>query len=136
MAICWNEGIGVGNAKIDNDHKYLISMINAIDGALNCEESVPVLLGHVSRLIDYTHKHFEREEAYQLEIDFPHREAHKEKHKELLRQINRIHENLKTQTELDVYQFTTPPLVDTLKDWLMHHISHEDMKMKPFFEAL
>ncbi len=39
MAVMWQEEMRVGNAKIDNDHKYLISIINTIEAAMDCEAS-------------------------------------------------------------------------------------------------
>ncbi len=136
MTILWNDAMSVGNVKIDNDHRYLIGMINTIEAALDCEVNIQILRIYVSELVDYTHKHFEREESYQVEIKFPHGESHKIEHKELLRQINCIHENVKSHTEMDAYQFTTPRLVDNLQDWLMRHILQDDMKMKSYFKAL
>ncbi len=63
MMLVWREDMTIGNAKIDNDHKYLISIVNTIETALNCEVSAQVLSVYVSQLIDYSHVHFKREEA-------------------------------------------------------------------------
>lgn len=128
--------MSVGNAKIDNDHKYLISIINTIEAALNIEAPARVLSDYVFQLIDFSHQHFKREETYQVEINFPNRTSHKKAHKDLMGQIQYIHKNLLSQADSGAYQFTTPRLVDTLQDWMMNHFMHEDMKMKEYFEAL
>ena len=128
--------MNVGNAKIDNDHKYLISIINTIEAALEIEAPARVLSDYVSQLIDFSHQHFKREEAYQVEINFPNRTPHKKLHKDLMGQIQHIHQTLLSQADSGAYQFTTPHLVDTLQDWMMNHFMHEDMKMKEYFEAL
>ncbi len=128
--------MSVGNAKIDNDHKYLISIINTIEAALNIEASARVLSDYISKLVDFSHQHFDREEAYQVEINFPNRTSHKNKHEDLMRQIQHIHKNLLSEVKSGAYQFTMPRLLDTLQDWIMHHFMHEDMKMKEYFEAL
>ncbi|MFQ5444039.1 MAG: bacteriohemerythrin [Nitrospinales bacterium] len=132
----WQKEMSVGNPIIDNDHKYLLSIVNVIENALNCGEPVPVLLEYVSQLINYSYKHFEREEGYQAEIEFPFREAHKKEHQELMEQITHIHETLQSHSESEMYQFTTPRLVNLLKDWIINHFIHEDMKMKEHFNAL
>lgn len=128
--------MSVRNSKIDNDHKYLISIINTIEAALNIEAPARVLSDYVFQLIDFSHQHFKREETYQVEINFPNRISHKKKHEDLMGQIQHIHKNLLSQADSGAYQFTTPRLVDTLQDWMMNHIMHEDMKMKEYFEAL
>lgn len=136
MTLIWRDEMSVGNAKIDNDHKYLISIINTIEAALNIEAPARVLSDYVFQLIDFSHQHFKREETYQVEINFPNRTSHKKAHKDLMGQIQHIHKNLLSQADSGAYQFTTPRLVDTLQDWMMNHFMHEDMKMKEYFEAL
>ncbi len=136
MMFAWREYMSVGNAKIDNDHKYLISIINTIEAAINCEASNQALSAYVSQLFDYSYKHFQREEQYQDEIMFPDREAHKKEHKDLMEQIKQIHENLKSHEDTKAYRFITPGLVRILKDWLMNHFTQEDIKMREYFKAL
>jgi hemerythrin-like metal-binding protein len=133
--------MSVGNAKIDNDHKYLISIINTIEAALEIEAPARVLSDYVSQLIDFSHQHFKREEGYQVEINFPNRTPHKKLHKDMMGQIQHIHKNLLSQADQyhtfsGAYMFTTPLLLDTLQDWMMNHFMHEDLKMKEYFEAL
>jgi hemerythrin-like metal-binding protein len=133
MAVMWQEEMRVGNAKIDNDHKYLISIINTIEAAMDCEASSEALSAYVSELFDYSFKHFQREEKYQDEIKFPDQEAHKKEHQDLMEQIKQIHDNLQSHADSGAYKYTTPGLVHVLRDWFMHHFSQEDMKMKKYF---
>jgi len=50
----------VGNAEVDDDHRYLISLINAIEAVVNCGIEKKVLSTHLSELFAYTEKHFKR----------------------------------------------------------------------------
>ena len=134
--LVWREEMSVGNARIDNDHKYLISLINTIEAALNCEAPVQVLMVYVSQLIDFGRQHFEREQLYQVEIKYPLREDHEMEHQGLMERIEKIQSNLKSQANSEAYQLTTPRLVEILRDWIMNHFQHEDMKMKEYFKAL
>ena len=136
MGTIWREDMSVGNAKIDNDHKYLISLLNTIEEALNCEVPAQTLLSYVSQLIEYSQKHFTREETYQAELNFPFADAQKKEHKELMAQLIEIHEKFKLHVESDAYRYTTPRLVANLKDWYMDHFIDEDMKMRDFFDEL
>lgn len=134
--IAWQDDMSVGNAKIDNDHKYLLSIINTIEAALNCNESVQVLLTYVSELINHAQEHFDREEVYQKVIKFPNQEAHKREHAAMMEKITNIKENLQAQADSEAYQFTTPRLLNILRDWTLNHFKQEDMKMKEYFKAL
>lgn len=134
--IAWQDDMSVGNAKIDNDHKYLLSIINTIEAALDCEEPVQVLLFYVSQLITYGQEHFDREEVYQKVIKFPNREAHKKEHAAMMEKITNIKENLQSQADSEAYQLTTPHLLNILRDWTLNHFKQEDMKMKEYFKAL
>lgn len=71
MAILWRNKMAIGNAEIDDDHRYLISLINAIEAAVNCGIERKVLSTHLSELFAYTEKHFKREEEIQAQIQFP-----------------------------------------------------------------
>lgn len=135
MGLIWTDEMSVGNAKIDNDHKYLISIINTIETALNCEAPVQVLSAYVSQLIDFSHEHFKREEAYQAEIKYPFQESHKNEHKVLMEQIKQIQENLRLHADAEAYIFTTPGLVNILSDWFMNHFKQKDITMKEYFKA-
>ena len=52
MSIAWRDDMSVGNEIIDNDHKYLISVLNTIEAAINCRAHVRTL---VSRLVSPLH---------------------------------------------------------------------------------
>jgi hemerythrin-like metal-binding protein len=132
----WRENMSVGNANIDNDHKYLISIVNTIEAAMDCEVSNETLSAYVSQLFDYSYKHFQREEKYQDEIKFPDREAHKKEHQSLMDQIKQVHNSLQSHADSGAYKYTTPSLVQFLRDWLMNHFSQKDIEMKKYFDEL
>ena len=136
MAVMWRDEMSVGNAMIDNDHKYLISIVNTIEAAMDCEASSEALSAYVSQLYNFSYKHFQREEEYQKEIKFPYRDAHKKEHKLLMEKIRQVHNDLHSHAESGIYKYTTPALVQFLRDWFMDHFNQEDMKMKKYFKAL
>ncbi len=123
----------VANPRIDNDHKYLISLINAIEAAVNCGLDKRVLLGHIAELFAYTEEHFKKEENIQADIKFPHKETHKKEHENLVIQLNAIRANLKNPQNAEFYQSAVQSLFDTLRDWLLNHILEEDLKMREYF---
>ncbi len=132
MPIVWRNEMSVGNAELDNDHKYLISLINVIEAAVNSRFRDKVLLPHISELFIYTEEHFAREEKIQGDIRYP--ETHKQKHKDLIKQLQGIRGTFEANTKGEYYNTAVQELFDVLKTWLVDHILNEDMKMKPYFK--
>ena len=65
MPIMWRDQISVGNDAIDQDHKYLICLINSVELALSHEDTVKHLPIFIGQLVEYTKEHFIREEEIQ-----------------------------------------------------------------------
>ena len=128
--ILWREEMSVDNDTIDNDHKYLICMINTFEAAITCNVSTKVLKGHVTELMTYTEEHFVREEKIQEQIQFPYLDFHRKKHQELIQRLKHVREGITDDNKHDVYKKEVPNLITILRDWLIHHILNEDMKMK------
>jgi hemerythrin len=139
MTVMWQDEMSVGNVKVDNDHKYLISIINTIEAGMDCDVSCEALSAYVSQLFDYSYKHFQREEKYQAEIDYPERNGHKKEHADLMEQIKQIHDDFQNSAydtdSSGACELKTPHLVHFLREWLMTHFSNEDVKMKKYFTA-
>lgn len=132
MIILWRDEMDVGDEKINNDHKYLICLINTFEAAISCNVGTKVLSYYVAQLLAYTEEHFAREEKLQDKIEYPYREAHRKEHKDLVLRLKHIHEGIAAHKEQDVYQKEIPNLISILRDWLLHHILNEDMRMKEY----
>ncbi|MEK9629711.1 MAG: hemerythrin family protein [Nitrospinota bacterium] len=132
MSVIWRDDMSVGNESIDNDHKYLISILNTIEAAINCRVHVKTLTMYSLALKEYTEEHFDREEKIQVEIDFPFHEGHKKEHKELVLRLKHVIAQFSGQNDDEAYRETLPSLVGILRDWLIHHILNEDMRMKEY----
>lgn len=61
MTFIWREQMSVHNTIINNEHKYLINQINAVEQALNSEENHHILVETLAHLFDYTKIHFDHE---------------------------------------------------------------------------
>ncbi len=145
MAIIWREQMSVGSEEIDNQHKYLIDLINIIESAVNCNLFGNTLSIYIDQLVGYTKVHFEREIEIQKEINFPYIEHHIKEHQELVSHLKEIVEEFKkTETSKTItidssksnseeVQMAVDHLFPLLREWLVHHILEEDMKMKDFF---
>lgn len=133
MPIIWRDDMNVGVEEIDNQHKYLVCLINTIEAGVNCNLGKKLFVEQLSQLEAYTHFHFDREEKFQIEKLFPHSESNKTEHKQLIKRLEEIIENLKSGEDTLLRQKDIGNLFEVLREWLLDHILVEDMKMKDFF---
>lgn len=83
--LIWDDNVRIGIDAIDNDHQILVSLLNKVT-----QRSVDDadLYEVVTELIDYTHYHFQREEAIMEVCGYPHLEEHRSLHQDLAAQVN------------------------------------------------
>ena len=88
----FTDDLVTGNEMIDTQHKELICKIN--DLLKSCEErsTQSGAARMLNFLADYTEYHFNEEEALQESINYPGIKEHKEKHEELRRTVQELHE--------------------------------------------
>jgi len=133
MPIQWQDKMNVGIYSVDSQHQYLVSLINTIEAAGNCHLERDLFLTHLSQLEAYTHYHFEQEEKFQLENNFPFYESNKNEHKELVKHLAELIESIKSDTGDSVKPKQVGKVFEFLRDWLVNHLFGEDMKMKGAF---
>lgn len=125
--ITWTNDMSVGNAKIDAQHKELISIINKLADAMQKGTASNVLGEIVNELVRYTSVHFSDEERIFSKTAYPDTEAHKAKHKFLMVKV----ESIKSDYAAGKMALSIPVL-DFLKKWLMEHIMKSDKTYSPY----
>ena len=117
----WSSDLAVGNSFIDEDHKKLIDLINRLHDVMAKGDG----RGHIGKvlesLIQYTLKHFEREEKEMDRIKYVGSIAHKKEHAKLVMEVSDLQKKFQggnSMLTMSVSQF--------LKDWLINHISKTD----------
>ena len=139
MPILWREQMSVGNMLIDDDHKYLICLINTAELALKTPENIDTLSVIIQQLVRYTEEHFAREEKIQLKARFPHYADHKMEHQSLVQQLNDIKENVRAadpESNEQISAQAAAELVNLLRVWLLEHILKLDKRMEPYLRKL
>ena len=129
MPIVWREQFRVGNDVIDEDHKYLIEIINSAEQGL-MEKNQASLAVELGRLTVYAQEHFQREELIARAAGYEQSERLAESHHALVGKLAEI----KAQIEADEDGF--PPEAvhrfgELLRNWLIDHVIKEDLLMKP-----
>lgn len=128
----WNSSLMLGVESMDDEHKVLVTKINALVVQLEkhqIEKDKPTLLKSFSDLAGYTVKHFEHEEALMQSFDYHQVAAHKKIHEKLLMQVGLYGEQIKTDSVDD------QKLVSFLRNWLMSHIMGVDMQYAEVYKS-
>lgn len=120
----WTDDLATGNSFIDNDHRKLITMVNALYDAMAKGQANDIINKVLNNLIIYTREHFAREEVEMDRIKYAGAIVHKGEHKQLLNQV------LDLKTKLDAGGKINAVTVSAfLSDWLRNHILMVDMKL-------
>ncbi|MBU1042365.1 MAG: bacteriohemerythrin [Proteobacteria bacterium] len=126
-ALEWNESLRIGVESIDNEHKRLIKIANAIIKISNDSGSKSQLIRALSYLREYTVVHFLNEEHYMESIHFPSLGEHRQEHARL--------KNVVKDYQATLYHSESLEGIDVLgfiRSWLLEHVLKTDMKIKLF----
>lgn len=124
----WDETLDVGVAGLNDDHRHLVSYINELHAAIVSGIGISKMTHILDVLIDYTRKHFAREEELMKKHGYPRFDEHIRQHRALVDKVTDFHNRLqdgKASFSLELMSF--------LKDWLMNHIKITDMAYREFF---
>lgn len=126
----WSESYLVGHQQVDDEHRYLFSMINEFHDAFMERHARSDLDRLLNRLVEYTERHFRHEEALMREAGYPDLERHMAIHESLVERIFQLAEKFSNRA--------VNPTRDTiafLETWLTDHIRVEDMAFAVFVAA-
>lgn len=132
MALIWRKHLSVGNAALDYGNKKLIGMVNSIEYAISTKDG-SALLEAIKSFKGCAETHFANEAHFAQVFNLPftrHELAHQHFQKELQQTIDELSVKVGAWPEpvMDYY----PQL---LRDWLIGHITSEDMQIKPALES-
>jgi hemerythrin len=127
----WSDEYSVHLRVIDNDHKELVGMVNALHDAIANGAKRPEIAHIIGNLARYVDEHFDREEALMQTYDYPLIVRHKRIHRHLRRVVHAIRIIFSSRPK----DIDPVKLLAFLKDWLLEHILKEDMKYVPFLRG-
>lgn len=136
VAILWRDALSVDRGLIDEDHKHLIDLINAIEETVKADRSVGELQGEIEALEKYTRLHFSREEELMMQRRYVKFDEHKAHHHRLVEEFKAVAKPIRDAGKLDVAASMVlakdelSALITLLRHWLVDHIVKEDLKMK------
>jgi len=128
-----NIPVNMGIAEIDEDHKKIFELLNKcreIDKhAVSHAESQAEMKLILDELKLFTEMHFPREETVLEVCDYPGLENHRQVHKMLSRQLEKLHSSF-NQNKL-----TSDMLLIFLNDWVNDHIQSMDSLFVSYCEG-
>jgi len=133
MAVLWRDSMSVSNNEVDRDHKYLISLINTMELVLQEPEDKAPIISTLEQLKKYTIEHFQREELLQIKVRYPKMNEHKQIHKSLVIQLDKIIASVKSETSAALAGERSSEILELLRNWLIEHVLQEDLQIKPYF---
>ncbi|NQV42565.1 MAG: hemerythrin family protein [Candidatus Marinimicrobia bacterium] len=123
----WKDAYSVNIADIDKQHKHLIDIINRLHSAILSGKDSEALSYIMTDLVYYTIYHFETEEKFFDEHNYPQSEQHKNEHKDLAQKVavlKQKHDSGEKVLSIDVMSF--------LREWLQDHILGSDAEFGPY----
>ena len=129
--ITWKDSLSIGVDKIDDEHRHLIKLINAVVAIAKESGSKKEFVKAMSLLREYTVIHFDNEENYMESIEYPHLFEHSQDHKVLKSSVKDFQARLYREEKIEYKE-----VLDFLKDWLVGHLLGHDMKIKEYMEEM
>lgn len=130
MPVYWYDGLSVGNAEIDGQHKKLLDMINDLESALAKKQGYPELGDIARRMQDYARYHFSTEEKHMEFARYPEKAAHLAEHEVFIERAMGL-----SFTPDDTGNHPQKVL-EFLRDWLITHIHGTDKLLGAFLQGM
>ena len=126
MDLVWTEQLSVGNAILDSDHKKLFGLARDIDCVTKARDHSAVSRA-LNRLYACVSHHFLNEELFACALGIPFAK-HQQNHQNILAEIDLSRREMGKDSVVSIY--IMEHYAHFLRDWLIKHITEEDMQMK------
>lgn len=86
-SLSWNPELTVGNLVIDRQHKELLERAERLQNAIDMDQGPALVNDLLEYLSEYVVFHFDEEEKWMKEQQYPDIELHKEAHRKFLKTV-------------------------------------------------
>ena len=128
ILIGWKREYSIDNGLIDQQHKQLLELANHVLAINDPVAEVAELRDNVKELFHYMEYHFDAEEQFMKEMDYPDLEQHQAIHAQLVHDMNQLLKSARDYAEL------LQSLKPVMKSWVLKHIQEEDSKIGIFLK--
>ena len=126
----WKEDYSVGIAKIDEQHKKLVSFLNDLYSGMKEGRGNERIGAVLEGMVAYTATHFATEENLMKLYKFPGYEMHREKHQAMTQTVGKLYEKFKKEAKPNTLE-----IAKYLKAWLENHIMGTDRQYQAFLNS-
>ncbi len=126
----WKESYNVDNGEIDKQHKHLFEIYNKLIDKLDSTDNSRIITNTLTEMTKYADYHFAIEERYMKLYGYPESKEHKKEHVDYIKRLSKLNFN-----SMDRDNNISEDVVNYLKQWLLAHILHSDLKLKTFFNS-
>jgi len=124
----WKDEYRIGVDVIDKQHQKLFEKTMELENSINAgvDEMKQVIIETIVFLKDYALSHFSDEENYATSIDYAGFEGHQAQHKSFIQTLLKHEREMK---ESDFSEDSVRKFQQTLKVWLLFHVTNSDRKI-------
>jgi hemerythrin len=125
----WKDQYSVGIKEFDLQHKKIIQLLNELYEAMRDRKPKEVLGKIINNMTTYAAMHFQTEEKYMKQYNYPSLETHHKEHEDFVIKVNDFKEKFQQGSlmlSLDILNF--------LKSWLKDHIMGVDKEYTAYFK--
>jgi len=126
----WDGSLSVGIDAIDEQHRYLIDLINDLFEVVSNKRSSHVAARLIKATITYAKVHFRAEEKMMQHYGYEEMHRHEQQHHAFEAKAYEFYEELHVNPL--AVQFNA---LRYLRDWLIHHVRVEDVKLRSLVRA-
>lgn len=124
----WDPALETGNAEIDDQHRSLFRLANALQLAIaDHADDSDVLTDSIYELTDYCLEHFSAEEELMEACGYPAAGPHRAQHQRLTGETMKL-----TASFINGEDVCPDTLAPFVASWLRGHIRDEDMRLVAF----
>ena len=127
--IQWNSALSTEHARLDQQHKELISLVNKMHACILEPDATHQFTEQLHLLHRNTLQHFAEEEKVMSDIGYPHLARHAAEPRQLLHQARTLLAEIRHG---DVK--LNPQITESLREWLLDHILGEHREQGLFIQ--
>lgn len=125
----WKPSYNLHIPEIDNDHRYLVGIINELYEAMKEGHGHELINLVIDRLLDYVDRHFQTEESFMRINHYPALESHELEHRRFCEQLREMDRQRRMGNKP-----STIELMTFLCDWLRNHITATDKEFGQYLK--
>lgn len=129
-AIEWNDSYSVGVAELDEQHKKLFRIINTMFEADDLSLNSQTITDLLTEMVEYASVHFETEERYMSECEYPDLASHIQAHDIFRKKVDELR-----SARMNENKDMPSDMIRFLYEWLVNHIMFCDKTYAPYINS-